>query len=461
MSVTEILQFVDNLVFTETNKHLDDLQKKIIVEVFKGKTYQQIAEIYDYDEGYIGDESRKLFKILSERLSENINKSNFCWTLERVRDFSKIVNYGNNNINWYSNNERSNQKPHQQNNHVDIVDTSKKAQYDLTLAPKITGFHGREQELKLLYDWTLNDHIPLIAILGLRGIGKTTLVKRFIDINLQSFELIIWKNLKIYQSSLNQFLHETITEYSGNIKPTLPQKSLIYQFSELLREKKCLIIFDDVQTMFTSGELAGKYQDKYQDYQEFLQLITELEHQSNIILISQEQPPGINCLNQELWQVESLNKCLELSELYNIEILKNMGLTLDSENDCLELIKLYTGNLIYLRDVASLIRNLFAGNVSEFLAENSLVITKNINIYLSELFNRLSPIEQEIVSEISKYENPLSREDLRQNLSLSSTDLINGLQSLCQRYVIKKIELDKVMFTLDPVFLKYLNSRLM
>ena len=79
---------------------------------------------------------------------------------------------------------------------------------------------------------------------------------------------------------------------------------------------------------------------------------------------------------------------------------------------------------------------------------------------MSELFNRLSPIEQEIVWEISKYETPLSREDLRQNLSLSSTDLINGLQSLCQRYVIKKMALDKVIFTLDPVFLKYLHSRL-
>ena len=30
MAVTEILQFVDNLVFTKTDKHLDDLQRKII-----------------------------------------------------------------------------------------------------------------------------------------------------------------------------------------------------------------------------------------------------------------------------------------------------------------------------------------------------------------------------------------------------------------------------------------------
>ncbi|MFM6368759.1 MAG: ATP-binding protein, partial [Dolichospermum sp.] len=99
MNVTEILQFVDHLVFTQTDKHLDDLQKKIIEELFNGKTYRQIASIYDYDEGYIGDESRKLFKMLSDGLGQEVNKSNFCWTIERVTNCSKIVSFENNNIN--------------------------------------------------------------------------------------------------------------------------------------------------------------------------------------------------------------------------------------------------------------------------------------------------------------------------------------------------------------------------
>jgi hypothetical protein len=104
-----------------------------------------------------------------------------------------------------------------------------------------------------------------------------------------------------------------------------------------------------------------------------------------------------------------------------------------------------------------LIKNVFGGKVDEFLAENSLVITQAINFYLTGLFNRLSPIEQKIVLNISKSEQSLSREDLRQSLSLSSMDLINGLQSLVQRYLIKKIEGDKVLFKLSPVFKEYVN----
>ncbi|MDB9539343.1 AAA family ATPase [Anabaenopsis arnoldii] len=462
MNVTEILQFVDNLVFTETEQHLDDLQKKIIEEVFKGRTYKQIAETYDYDEGYIGDESRKLFKILSQHLGENINKSNFCWTLERVRDSSncsqQILNYGNNNITWYSNYEKPLHPQNQPPNQPDNTEKSIKTYYDLKLAPKVTQFYGREQELELLQDWTLNDHIPLIAILGQRGTGKTTLVKRFIDINLQKFELIIWRNLKIYPSSVNELSHQVITEYSGTITPNLPDKSLIYQFSQLCREQKCLIVFDDVQTLFTRGEFAGKYQPQYQDYQGLFQMFTELEHQSTIILISQEQPPDIRCRNQELFPSSSVSKCWELSCLYNIDFLQSMGLTSHSEQELIQLIKLYNGNFIYLGDIAGLISNLFAGSVREFLGENNLVITQDMNIYLTELFQRLSPIEQKIVLGMSKSQQPVSREYLRKNLSLSSTELINGLQSLSQRYLIKNIAADTVMFSLDSVFLGYLQQ---
>jgi predicted naringenin-chalcone synthase len=148
-------------------------------------------------------------------------------------------------------------------------------------------------------------------------------------------------------------------------------------------------------------------------------------------------------------------RTLELDGLYNIEVLQNLGLTQDEK--WLQLIDLYEGNVFYLKDVIQLIKNVFGGKVDEFLAENSLVITQAINFYLTGLFNRLSPIEQKIVLNISKSEQSLSREDLRQSLSLSSMDLINGLQSLVQRYLIKKIEGDKVLFKLSPVFKEYVN----
>jgi hypothetical protein len=40
-------------------------------------------------------------------------------------------------------------------------------------------------------------------------------------------------------------------------------------FLNLLKEKRCLIILDNVENIFISGQIAGQYQPEYQDYQNF------------------------------------------------------------------------------------------------------------------------------------------------------------------------------------------------
>ena len=53
---------------------------------------------------------------------------------------------------------------------------------------------------------------------------------------------------------------------------------------------------------------------------------------------------------------------------------------------------------------------------------------------------------------------PVSREYLKQSLDLSSMDLINGLQSLQQRYLVRKIKEDKILFKLSSVFREYVKN---
>ncbi|MCF3609553.1 ATP-binding protein [Planktothrix agardhii 1033] len=448
MTVTEILQFVDSLVFSETEKHLDDLQKKIVEEVFKGKTYQQIADIYDYDEGYIGDECRKLFKILSEQLGENINKSNFCWTIERVINSHKvkIINFENNQINYCPNYPSPNQSKNQDNS---IIENNKKAKHYLTLAPQIINFYNRETELKTLSNWIFKQNSRLISILGLSGMGKTAIVKRWVDLNLNEFEVIIWRSLK-YPKPLELLVKDLLNIIKLEDKQTIDDQ--VKQLLDILINKKCLIILDDVQNIFTPGQFAGQYQPEYQSYQNFFTLITETEHQSSLILIGQEKCPEMEGWENELYPIN----CLELSGLYDLEILNNKGLK--NDEFWLNLINLYEGNPVYLKSIAILIKNIFDGDVAEFLAENELVITQEMRSHFNQLFNRLSPIEQQIVLKLSEFEQPLSRETLRESVELSSTDLINGLQSLQQRYLVTKIKQDKIMFKLSSIFGKYVKN---
>ncbi|MBD2690168.1 NB-ARC domain-containing protein [Anabaena catenula] len=450
MTVTEILQFVDNLVFTKTDKHLDDLQQKIIEELFKGKTYKQIANIYDYDEGYIGDESRNLFKILSEGLGQNVNKSNFCWTIERITN-SKLVNSLNNNINCIPNNQTSNHYQQQNNN----TEQSKSSYHDLTVSPKITRFYGRKKELECLSNWILNQNTHLISVLGLSGIGKTTLVKRFVDLNLQQFEVIIWRSLK-FPKSLDLLIDDLLNVCKQEVKKTINDK--LNQLFNILRNKKCLIILDELENIFINCQFAGQYKPEHQDYKTFLQMITEIEHQSCLILISPEKCQEMISLDSELYPIHSL----ELSGLGDAatENLKNQGLKnqgLKNQETWLELINLYESHPKYLQYISILIKEVFQSEVSEFIKENSLILTEDFKSLFDSIWIRLSDVEKEILLKISQNDHPISRDEIKQSLSLSSIDVINGLQSLNRRFLLTKSETDEKSFKLSSVFREYLK----
>jgi ABC-type cobalamin/Fe3+-siderophores transport system ATPase subunit len=439
MNVTELLQFVDQVVQKQTGEHLDDLEKAILKGLWQGQTYNQIADESGYNsQNYIGDVSRKLFKTLSEQLGEDINKYNFCWTIERVIN-SQFVGLVNTKISLCSNHPKTDK-----NQSHEEKSTSQSFYHDLTIAPKITHFYGRERELQTLSHFLINQNARLISVLGLPGIGKTTLIKRFVDLNLQNFNIIIWKNIKL-SDSLDSIIAEIFKAINSEFIQT---ENKLTQLFNLFRQQKCLIIIDNIQELFTPGQFAGQYKAEYKDYKTFLTMITEIEHQSSLILISQEQCQEMICIDEELYPV----KCLELQGLDNTDILKNQKLK--DEESLSKLINLYEGNPVYLQDISSLIRNIFQGKISDFLSEG-LLLTENMKYQLSELFNRLSTVEQQIVLELSKYNKPVSREHLRESLSLSSMELINGLQSLKMRYLVTTIESDKTLFILSPVFREY------
>ncbi|MEY3401496.1 MAG: hypothetical protein RLZZ86_1111, partial [Cyanobacteriota bacterium] len=291
MDVAEILQFADQLILNKTGKRLDDLQKTVITGVYDGKTYETIADECHRSESRVRSVGRKLWQILSESLGEDVNKHNFCWTIERVINNSQFYNFGNNQINYCHNDNNESSKNTKQG-------IKNQLYYDLTIAPKINRFCDRISEIDTLFNWILNQTTNLISILGLSGIGKTTLVKRFIDLHQQKFEIIIWRSLK-FPKSLNLLINDLLNTCQQEPKATINDK--LKQLFDILTNKKCLIILDDVQNIFTPHQFAGKYQPEYQDYQTLFKMITETQHQSHVILISQEQCPEMESLDEELY----------------------------------------------------------------------------------------------------------------------------------------------------------------
>ncbi|MCA2553276.1 MAG: NACHT domain-containing protein [Microcystis sp. M04BS1] len=429
-------------------KPLNTIQKAIFEGSWQGQSYQEIGNEYHRSETHIREEGAKLWKLLSEVLEKDIKKSTSRSVLERVYIKSLknsniySINGNNNNLCPTENTRLYNENDLNSNNNSQYSQTY----HDLTLAPQIIDFYDRENELATISNWVFKQNTRLIAVLGLGGIGKTTLVKRFIDLNLEQFEVVIWKSLK-FPKSLDLWLDDLLNTCQKEPKESTDNK--IQQLLEVLSNHKCLIVLDDFQNLFAVGQMAGNYQPEYSSYQHFLKLIAEIQHQSHFILISQEKSAEMNYLNQENSPVQ----CLELSGFEAIDFLKNKGLQ-DGER-WLELIQLYEGNPFYLTDIAVLIKDVFDGKVNDFLAENSLVITKKMQSHLKQIFGRCSPLAQQIALELSKVDQPLSREELKNNLDLSASDLINGLQSLQQRYLIQR---EQNRFQLSSIFKAYIKS---
>ncbi len=139
---------------------------------------------------------------------------------------------------------------------------------------------------------------------------------------------------------------------------------------EYLRLSRCLIILDDLQMIFSSGQLAGNYQPGYENYGALFKKIAESSHNSCLILLSWEKP-------REIAALESQNPACRTLQLNGLgteaqEILREKGLA--EPEKWSELIDLYQGNPSWLNIVAAMIQDLFNGSVSELLSYNTLFL---------------------------------------------------------------------------------------
>ncbi len=89
-----LIATVDELIFSHTGEHLDDLQQDILEGAFDHKKYAEIAKNNNRSEKYVKDLAGKLWQTISAALGEEVSKSNIRSSLQRYyySNFSNVVN---------------------------------------------------------------------------------------------------------------------------------------------------------------------------------------------------------------------------------------------------------------------------------------------------------------------------------------------------------------------------------
>lgn len=357
---------------------------------------------------------------------------------------------------------------------VDLDDVSQANCYlkeDWGEAPEVPTFYGRHQELKILEQWIINEGCNIVSIVGFAGIGKTRLVKGGIgktDLSLQltnkirgEFEYLIWRRL-LNAPPADILLRELIEFIGGDrqIELASTTNGLITQLLDYLKQRRCLLVLDNVESILRSRDRAGKYRSGYEGYGYLFRRIGESAHQSCLLLNTRVKP-------RELEEMENLRsvRSLELKGLdldsgrkiftdigraYNTNLI---GTDADWEN----LISFYDGNPLALEVTARQIVKQFEGNLSEFLKQDLKVFGK-IRDLLDWHFARLTADEKAIM-----YWLALNREAV--SIAELQTDIFSPLTKKYLPEILDnlehKIPLEKTNngFTLQPVLMEYMSDR--
>ncbi|PPJ64179.1 hypothetical protein CUN59_06335 [Cuspidothrix issatschenkoi CHARLIE-1] len=98
MQVHELLQLVDEAVYLNTGKHLNDLQRGVIEGTLKHQKYADIAENCGCSAGHAKDVGYELLQMLFDIFDEPVDKSNLKSVLERQENVDISLGDNSNNL---------------------------------------------------------------------------------------------------------------------------------------------------------------------------------------------------------------------------------------------------------------------------------------------------------------------------------------------------------------------------
>lgn len=442
-----VLYLIDRTI---SPTYLNTTQEIVLREVWNGKTYSRMACDYNYDPEYIKTVGCNLWQILSNAFNEQINKSNFVPYMRQKISCSIVAS------------KKDELQTNQDSKALALSSESLQPDFQhWATAPDIAHFIGRDKQIKLLESWSQDLDCNCIIVSGMVGCGKTSLITKFAKNIQNQFDYVIWFSLNNSLSPItlaNNFFKiiDQNLDQNGNSEFTQQDlNSLLTQLINHLKQKRILLVLDDLESILEIHQAGICYQQNLEDYGYFLRSIISTNHQSLLICASRIRPKFLEYYGMN--QIKNLD--LQGFEKSTIEQNTNLENTKINKAKLLNLSASLHYNPQLLKITSSHLDIFHDDNEELEQVVQELSLLEEIVSLLEQELDCLSKLEKEIIFWLAIFYKPISRKDLANNLKYSQSKIkfSNNIKSLEKRSLIVQ---DDCQCSLMPIMKSYVRRKL-